>query len=128
MWLNEGPATYAEWLWEDDQEGEPVQSRFDAAFDNDDNWAFPPADPPTAADISRAPVYGRGAMVVHRIRQTLADDGRFFALMKGWTKEHRHGNASTADFTAYVERATGKDLTGLWKTWLYGRSRPASKG
>ncbi|MFI9625025.1 M1 family metallopeptidase [Streptomyces sp. NPDC052042] len=127
MWLNEGPATYAQWLWEDDQEGEPIEDRFDAAFENDDNWVFAPADPPTAADISRAPVYGRGAMIVHKIRQAVGDDERFFALVKGWTKAHRHGNASTADFTSYVEKTTGKDLTALWKTWLYGESRPASK-
>ncbi|MFJ7194655.1 MULTISPECIES: M1 family metallopeptidase [unclassified Streptomyces] len=128
MWLNEGFATYAEWLWEADKEGRPVQDRFDAAFKNEANWAFPPADPPTAADISQAPVYGRGAMVIHKIRQAVDDDRRFFALVRGWTKAHRHGNASTADFTAYVEKATGQDLTKLWDTWLYGRSRPASKG
>ncbi|WP_438948520.1 M1 family metallopeptidase [Streptomyces atratus] len=127
MWLNEGFATYAEWLWEADHGGDPVQKRFDAAFDDDDNWAFPPADPPTAADISQAPVYGRGAMVIHKIRQAVGDDERFFALVRGWTQAHRHGNASTADFTAYVEKATGQDLTALWNTWLYGRSRPASK-
>lgn len=131
MWLNEGLATYAEWLWEDDKEGEPVEDRFDAAFGDDDNWTFPPAEPPTAADISRAPVYGRGAMVVHKIREAVGDDERFFALVRGWTRAHRHGTASTADFTAYVdaqvERATGKDLTELWDTWLYGKSRPAPK-
>ncbi|MFE4331611.1 M1 family metallopeptidase [Streptomyces sp. NPDC056831] len=128
MWLNEGFATYAEWLWEDDQEGNPVQKRFDAAFADDDNWAFPPADPPTAADISQAPVYGRGAMVIHKIRQAVGDDERFFTLVRGWTQAHRHGNASTTDFTAYVEKSTGQDLTALWNTWLYGGSRPASKG
>lgn len=127
MWLNEGFATYAEWLWEADKEGVPVRDSFDAAFADDDNWAFPPADPPTAADISQAPVYGRGAMVIHKIRQAVDDDRRFFALVAGWTKAHRHGNASTADFTAYVEKATGQDLTDLWKTWLYGDGRPATE-
>ncbi|MFE7704495.1 M1 family metallopeptidase [Streptomyces sp. NPDC057486] len=127
MWLNEGFATYAEWLWQADKEGVPVQDSFDRAFASDANWAFPPADPPTAADISQPPVYGRGAMVIHKIRQAVGDDGRFFALVSGWTKAHRHGNASTADFTAYVEKTTGLDLTNLWNTWLYGRSRPAAK-
>ncbi|WP_392676261.1 M1 family metallopeptidase [Streptomyces sp. LN785] len=126
MWLNEGFATYAEWLWEADKEGVPVQESFDRAFGDDANWAFPPADPPTAADISKAPVYGHGAMVIHKIRQAVGDDKRFFALVAGWTKAHRHGNASTADFTAYTEKATGLDLTDLWDTWLYGRSRPAT--
>ncbi|MEV7235215.1 M1 family metallopeptidase [Streptomyces sp. NPDC051020] len=128
MWLNEGFATYAEWLWQADKEGVPVQDSFDRAFASDANWAFPPADPPTAADISQGPVYGRGAMVIHKIRQAVGDDKRFFALVRGWTKAHRHGNASTADFTAYVEKTTGLHLTDLWNTWLYGRSRPAAKG
>ncbi|MFF9567585.1 M1 family metallopeptidase [Streptomyces sp. NPDC014685] len=127
MWLNEGFATYAQWLWAADKEGVPIQELFDEAFEDDANWAFPPADPPSAKDISQAPVYGRGAMVVHELRRTMADDARFFALLRGWTKAHRHGNASTADFTAHAERVAGRDLTELWDTWLYGRSRPAPK-
>ncbi|MFD7427547.1 M1 family metallopeptidase [Streptomyces sp. NPDC059818] len=128
MWLNEGLATYAEWLWEEEKEDTPAQDSFDDAYENEDNWAFPPADPPAAANISDPPVYGRGAMVIHKIREAVDDDERFFALLKGWTKAHRHANATTADFTAYVEKATGQDLTELWKTWLYGRSRPAADG
>lgn len=128
MWLNEGLATYAEWLWEEEKEDTPAQQSFDEAYKDDDNWAFPPADPPAPANISDPPVYGRGAMVIHKIREAVDDDERFFALLAGWTKAHRHGNATTADFTAYVEKATGKDLTELWKTWLYGGSRPAADG
>ncbi|WP_457307217.1 M1 family aminopeptidase, partial [Polaromonas sp. P5_E6] len=74
------------------------------------------------------PVYGRGAMVIHKIREAVDDDEEFFALLAGWTKAHRHGNASTKDFTAYVEKATGQDLSDLWQDWLYGRSRPAADG
>ncbi|MEU8506809.1 M1 family metallopeptidase [Streptomyces brevispora] len=128
MWLNEGLATYGEWLWEEEKADTPAQESFDEAYENDDNWAFPPADPPSAANISDPPVYGRGAMVIHKIREAVDDDQRFFALLAGWTKAYRHGNATTADFTAYVEKATGQDLTELWKTWLYGKSRPAADG
>ncbi|WP_371776921.1 M1 family metallopeptidase [Streptomyces sp. NBC_01438] len=128
MWLNEGPATYAEWLWEEEKEDTPAQESFDEAYADDDNWAFPPADPPSGANISDPPVYGRGAMVIHKIREAVDDDKKFFALLAGWTKAHRHGNATTAEFTAYVEKATGLDLTGLWKKWLYGKDRPAADG
>ncbi|MFF1919395.1 M1 family metallopeptidase [Streptomyces sp. NPDC058221] len=128
MWLNEGLATYAEWLWEEEKADTPARESFDAAYKDDANWAFPPADPPGPSNISDPPVYGRGAMAIHRIRAAVDDDKKFFALLAGWTKAHRHGNATTADFTAYVEKTTGRDLTELWKKWLYGRSRPAANG
>ncbi|MGW1280071.1 M1 family metallopeptidase [Streptomyces tsukubensis] len=124
MWLNEGFATYAEWLWAEDREEVPAGRAFDEAFASDDNWAFPPADPPGPARISDAPVYGRGAMVLHQVRQA-AGDRAFFALLRGWPEKYRHKNASTADFTAYAEAVTGKDLDAVWDVWLYGKKRPA---
>ncbi|MEG9551280.1 M1 family metallopeptidase [Streptomyces baarnensis] len=128
MWLNEGFATYAEWLWAADHEDVPVEESFREAYEDDANWAFPPADPPTAAELSEPPVYGRGAMAVHRIRLAVDDDAAFFALVRGWTQKYRHGNAATDDFTAYVEEETGRDLGRLWDAWLYGGSRPPLEG
>ncbi|MFE7757355.1 M1 family metallopeptidase [Streptomyces sp. NPDC057429] len=125
MWLNEGFATYAEWLWSEDHGGAAVREHFDEAYEDEANWAFPAGRPPGAADLSRPPVYGRGAMVVHRVREEMDDDEAFFGLVRGWLEAHRHGNASTDDFTAYAERESGLDLTELWDTWLNGRSRPA---
>ncbi|MER5933829.1 M1 family metallopeptidase [Streptomyces sp. NPDC002054] len=134
MWLNEGFATYAEWLWSEDHGGPTAEERF-TAFDEGDTevdpsadsewWEFPPASPPGPEDISGTPVYYRGAMVLHRIRQEVGDKA-FFDLLRGWAAEHRHGNASTADFTAYAEQKTGHDLDKVWKTWLYGEDRPSA--
>lgn len=128
MWLNEGFATYAEWIWAEDYEDTPAQESFDAAFaDEEENgvWDFAPADPPSAAQISDSPVYQRGAMVLHKIRQEVGED-LFYDILEGWATTYRHANASTADFTAYVEKKSGKDLDGLWKTWLYGKAKPAT--
>ncbi|WP_374684349.1 M1 family metallopeptidase [Streptomyces sp. ODS05-4] len=126
MWLNEGFATYAEWLYGEDVEGVPVDRRFDTAYAANANWAFPPADPPAAADISAAPVYERGAMALHQVRRTVGD-AAFFGILRDWAAAHRHGNASTADFTRFVERrAGGRDLSALWQAWLYGEGRPAA--
>ncbi|MGP4046409.1 M1 family metallopeptidase [Streptomyces sp. 2A115] len=134
MWLNEGFATYAEWLWNEDHAGDTAQDVFDALYagdyydseaDNDAVWAFPPAKPPSAARISDSPVYQRGAMVLHKIRETVGDD-TFYDIVQGWAAAHRHGNADTAEFTAYVEKkAPGEDFERIWKDWLYGEGRPA---
>ncbi|OII63274.1 metallopeptidase [Streptomyces sp. CC53] len=123
MWLNEGFATYAEWLYAEDLSGTPARQAHEAAFADDANWAFPPAEPPGPEHISGAPVYGRGAMVLQKLRESVGDEV-FFTILKGWAAEHRHGNASTDDFTRYAEARSGRDLTPLWDTWLYGEEKP----
>ncbi|GGY95535.1 M1 family metallopeptidase [Streptomyces poonensis] len=133
MWLNEGFATYAEWLWQEEHGGDTAEEIFDALYAGDSLpggvggpavWSFPPAEPPGAADISGSPVYQRGAMVLHRIRETVGDD-TFRAILRGWAAEHRHGNADTADFTAYVEKsAPDEDFGAVWEDWLYGEGKP----
>jgi hypothetical protein len=41
-------------------------------------------------------------------------------------KTHRHSNASTDDFAAHVEKESGKELTELWDSRLYGEDKPAA--
>ncbi|MET8983011.1 M1 family metallopeptidase [Streptomyces sp. NPDC004539] len=134
MWLNEGFATYAEWLWSEDHDGDTAQEIFDSVYAGDyyDSaeagkavWAFPPGDPPSADTISDPPVYVRGAMVVHKIRQLLGDDA-FYDFLQGWTRTHRHLVADTDDLEAYAEGfAPEADWSAVWDDWLYGEGRPA---
>ncbi|MFK4137339.1 M1 family metallopeptidase [Streptomyces filamentosus] len=123
IWLNEGFATYAEWLYAEEYGSVPARRSFEAAFADEDNWAFPPADPPAAENLFDPPVYQRGAMVLHKLRETVGDEV-FDGLLRGWAAGHRHGNASTEDFTAYAETVAGRDLAGVWDVWLYGKDRP----
>ncbi|MDH6498387.1 MULTISPECIES: M1 family metallopeptidase [unclassified Streptomyces] len=133
MWLNEGFATYAEWLWDEDHGGDSAQETFDALYahgedDYEDLWSFPPGKPSSAAHISDSPVYQRGAMVLHQIRRRLGDTA-FFALLRDWPTTHRHGTADTEDFTSYVEDlAPDEDFGPVWDDWLYGEGKPARPG
>ncbi|KQX10761.1 metallopeptidase [Streptomyces sp. Root431] len=125
LWLNEGFATYAEWLYTEEHEGVPARTHFERAFAQDANWAFPPAAPPAAENLFDPPVYQRGAMVLHKLRETVGD-ATFDEILRGWPAKYRHANASTDDFTAYAESVAGKDLGALWKVWLYGDDKPSA--
>ncbi|MFH8980018.1 M1 family metallopeptidase [Streptomyces varsoviensis] len=134
MWLNEGFATYAEWMWEEKSGGRSADQIFADFYNGGDDesddenggiWAFPPADPPSGAKVSDPPVYGRGAMVLHKVRKAVGDKV-FFATVRAWTKDHRHGNADTAQFIRHCEEQSGKDLGPVFDTWLRHKGKPPS--
>ena len=98
MWLNEGFATYAEWLWAEDDGGATAQETSTAvrAHARTTTRSGPSRPPSRRAPRNlRRPVYQRGAMVLHRIRQAVGDDA-FYDLVQGWAadpppRERRHG-------------------------------------
>ena len=122
IWLNEGFATYAEWLWEEHAGGRSVQQSFDRIYSGF-NWSSAPGNP-GAAKIFGDAVYQRGAMTVQALRVAIGDPA-FFALLKSWPAEHKDGNATTDDFIAAAEKAAGgKDLGPLFQAWLFGTTKP----
>jgi aminopeptidase N len=122
IWLNEGFATYAEWLWQEHEGERTVQQSFDRVYSGFD-WSTPTGDPGPARIFSDA-VYQRGAMTLQALRRTIGDPA-FFALLKSWPAEHRDGNVRTEDFIAAAEKAAGKDLGDFFEAWLFGTVKPA---
>jgi aminopeptidase N len=122
IWLNEGFATYAEWLWAEEQGRESVQESFQAEYDATDDWSKPTLDPGRSEIFSRA-VYKRGGLTVHALRLTVGDDD-FFKILKTWTAEKRNGTAQTADFVTVAERVSGESLRALFDEWLTGTTAP----
>ena len=130
IWLNEGFATYAEWLWAENQGGPKTQESFQEAYDTDyvaegipDFWNTIVADP-GASGIFDPAVYTRGAMTLQALRNEVGDDA-FFAILKGWATENAGTSVSTTQFVDYAESVSGQDLTELFDTWIYTAGKPA---
>ena len=121
IWLNEGLATYAEWLWEEHDGGRSVREIVAAEYARTD-WSQPAWDPGPDRLFTRA-VYQRGALAVHAVRTTIGDDA-FFQLLRAWAETKRDGNATTAEFLALAQRISGRDVTGVVEAWLAGRTAP----
>ena len=127
IWLNEGFATYAEWLSSEHTGGPTAQQNFDELYASDaseDLWSFPVADPGSGANIFGNPPYERGAMVLHELRRAVGDT-TFFLILRTWAAQHRYGSGTTAQFTALATALSGRNLTSLFATWLYTSGKPA---
>jgi aminopeptidase N len=125
IWLNEGFATYAQWMWQEHTGGPSITEQFEREYRNALNpiWNTAPADP-GAARVFSGSVYTRGAMALHALRLKVGDD-LFFRTLRTWAQEKRGGNATTAEFVAVAERVTGQPLRALLTDWLYDTDRPA---
>ncbi len=124
IWLNEGFATFSELLWVEHRFGtgayrEEVANRTQAARVA---GYGPPATPPPN-DLFNGSVYQRGALVLVALRDEIGDDA-FFETLRAYAERHADGNATTEDFIAIAEETSGRDLTELFDTWLYGQELP----
>ncbi|PJJ73429.1 peptidase M1-like protein [Diaminobutyricimonas aerilata] len=125
IWLNEGFACYAEWLWSEERGGPSADA---CARDHHAGLAAKPQqlvlDDPGARDMFDDRVYKRGAVALHALRLGVGDDA-FFGVLRRWCDEYRGEVATTADFVALAEASTGADLTAWADAWLHTAALPA---
>jgi aminopeptidase N len=127
IWLNEGFATYAEWLWEEHTGGTTAAAQFDTLY------ALPPTSSvyrhkvadPGAQNLFVSSVYNKGAMTLQALREKIGDRA-FFATLKAWYLLNRDSDAGTADFIALTERISRQELSPFFETWLYTVGKPTS--
>jgi len=124
IWLHEGFACYAEWLWSERSGGPSAAAHARRWWDR---LASLPQDlviaDPGPSSMFDDRLYKRGALALHSVRTELGDKP-FFAMLRDWTSTHRHGSVSTVEFLDHVgSQATGNVRTSL-QAWLYDKELP----
>ena len=127
IWLNEGFASYTEWLWSEREGRGTAQELFDFYTQviwpaGDPFWELTIGDPGPDL-LFEQPVYYRGAMTLHALRLRIGD-AAFFRLLRDWIRMHRGGNVTTPQFAALAERISGQDLDEFFNVWLFTPARP----
>jgi aminopeptidase N len=124
IWLHEGFACYAEWLWSEHSGGPGAD---ELARRYHEELRAKPQDlllaDPGPRDMFDDRVYKRGALALHTLRGRLGDE-KFFVLLKDWTTRHRHGTVVTEDFTGLAANYCDESLRPLWDAWLYSTEVP----
>ena len=124
IWLNEGFACYAEWLWGERSGGSSARTAAARAWRG---LAAAPQDlvigDPGADRMFDDRVYKRGAVTLHVLRETLGDDV-FFAVLREWTQRHRHGVVGTDELVELVGGRAQTPVGPLLEAWLYGEALP----
>jgi aminopeptidase N len=124
IWLHEGFACYAEWLWSQESGGpsadEWARHYHDRLQNSPQNLVLTDPGP---ADMFDDRVYKRGALTLHALRAEIGDT-EFFALLRDWTTRYRHSTVVTDDFTGLASSYAHHSLRPLWNAWLYSTAVP----
>jgi aminopeptidase len=118
IWLNEGFACYAEWLWSENSGGQPADRIARATHQR--LAALPQdllLDDPGPQLMFDDRLYKRGALTLHALRLTLGDSA-FFAMLRDWTQRNRHSTATTDMFIEHAGQFSDQPLADLFRRWL----------
>ncbi|RHW23421.1 M1 family peptidase [Nocardioides immobilis] len=118
IWLHEGFACYAEWLWSEESGGQTAaewaEHHHQKLSDLPQDLLLGDPGPDLMFDDR---VYKRGALTLHALRLRIGEDA-FFDVLRAWVARHKGGSVDTADFVSLCDRISGESLIDLFESWL----------
>lgn len=117
-WLNEGFATYYEWLWDAAALGEPLDDNIDRArrVVSQDAVDVATDDPGVEGMFGTAP-YERGALTIDALARTVGPT-QYAAILAEYFKRYGGSVASTEDLIDVASDVTGEDMEPFFRAWL----------
>ena len=129
LWLSEGFATYFGALFFEVADGPAdfrermENSRQRVLASSDVNRPVVDPEETNLFNLLNANNYPKGGWVLHMLRGMLGDEV-FFAGIRSYYARFRDSVASTSDFRAALEDASGSDLGWFFEQWLYRPGYP----
>ena len=125
--LNESFATYAEYLWLENEYG--VEDADYQLYSEESYYIQNTEDPIidyyfTNKDDMFSPLaYQKGGKVLHTLRNYVGDDN-FFSALKIYLKKYEYNVVNINDLKQIFEQVTGEDLTWFFDQWFMKAGYP----
>ncbi|HEY0250812.1 MAG TPA: M1 family metallopeptidase, partial [Kofleriaceae bacterium] len=124
-WLNEGFATYSEYIWREHHEGRDAADleleEWGDSYMGEDSGRYRRTiatklyDEPI--DIFDAHLYEKGGRVLHMLRHYLGDEA-FKKSLAHYLNKHRGGLVESRDLARAIDDATGKNVDWFFSQWV----------
>jgi aminopeptidase N len=133
-WLNEGFATYFEYVWREHAKGRD-EADLELLVDAEGylNEAGRYQRPVVCRQYEEpihlfdAHLYEKGGRVVHMLRHELGD-AAFWRSIGHYAKKHAHGSVETRDLARAIEEASGRNVDELLDRWIARPGHPELEG
>lgn len=132
IWINEGFATYSNYLAEYYLKGKAngtlfITKRQKNALKNNGSVYIPESQiyPGNEWRIFSGQLsYDKGACIIHMLRHEINNDTLFFNILKSFQDKYKGSTATGNDFKNITDSITGINFDYFFKQWYYGEGYP----
>ena len=133
-WLNEGFASYFEYVWREQAKGRDeadceLLADTDSYLAEAGRYQRPVVcrqyDEPI--HLFDAHLYDKGARILHMLRHALGD-GPFWRAIGHYARKHANGSVETRDLARAIEEATGRGVERMLDRWIARPGHPELEG
>ena len=129
IWLNEGFASYAQYMCYDHFDGREAGLNYLRQIQNDatsQTWgSIYHIDTTNWRRIFDSRLsYNKAAAVIHMLRFEINDDAKFHSILRTYLQQYAWRNATTEQFKTIAEEQTGMNLDTFFGQWIYGEGFP----
>ena len=117
-WIHEGWGTYLENVYVEHMFGYDDALRYVNGYKSKVRNREPVVTTPGVNRTPSQDMYFKGALFIHTLRSVIADDSRWWPLLRGFYQRFKYRNITTDDVVSYFNEKTGRNLTPLFDQYL----------
>lgn len=118
MWIHEGFTAYSENLYLNYHFGEKASSEYVIGTKRNIQNDIPLIGTYNKNNRGSNDMYYKGANILHTLRQLIADDQKWRAILRGLNKDFYHQTVTSHQVERYISEKSGIHLTQFWEQYL----------